>query len=70
VLRDLLAGGPIALASSKRLLAEVPGRPIDEAFAWTAEMSSRLFASEEAREGMAAFLEKRPASWVPAPDQT
>ena len=29
-----------------------------------AEQSSRLFASEEAREGMAAFLEKRPPRWA------
>ena len=38
---------------------------IDEAFAWTTKLSQRLFASDEAREGMTAFLEKRPASWVP-----
>jgi methylglutaconyl-CoA hydratase len=64
VVGDLLAGGPAAIAASKRLLAEVPGLPIDEAFAMTAELSATLFAGDEAREGMAAFLEKRPPSWV------
>jgi methylglutaconyl-CoA hydratase len=61
---DLLAGGPGALAASKRLLAQVPGMPADEAFAWTGALSAELFAGEEAREGMRAFLAKRPAPWV------
>jgi methylglutaconyl-CoA hydratase len=67
VVTDLLAGGPHALAAAKQLLAEVPGRPVDEAFRWTGELSARLFAGDEAREGMAAYLERRPASWVPDP---
>ena len=66
VVTDLLAGGPNAMAAAKRLLAEVPGTPVDEAFRWTGELSAQLFATEEAREGMSAFLEKRRASWVPA----
>jgi enoyl-CoA hydratase/carnithine racemase len=36
----------------------------EEAFAWTTQLSADLFHSDEAREGMAAFLEKRPAPWV------
>jgi methylglutaconyl-CoA hydratase len=68
VVSDLLAGGPGAIAAAKRLLAEVPGTPVDEAFRRTGELSAQLFATEEAREGMSAFLEKRPAAWVrPAP---
>jgi methylglutaconyl-CoA hydratase len=60
------AGGPGALAASKRLLAEVPGMPVDEAFAWTGALSAELFAGDEARAGMRAYLEKRPAPWVAA----
>ena len=63
---DLLAGGPGALAASKRLLARVPGMPVDEAFSWTGALSAELFASDEARAGMRAYLEKRPAPWVAA----
>lgn len=68
VVADLLAGSPAAIAASKRLLAEVPGMPVDEAFVMTSELSAALFASDDAKEGMTAFLEKRPAAWVrPAP---
>jgi methylglutaconyl-CoA hydratase len=67
VVTDLLAGGPGAIAAAKRLLAEVPGTRVDEAFRWTGELSAQLFATEEAREGMRAFLEKRPAAWTRPP---
>lgn len=67
VVDDLLAGGPEALAASKRLLAEVPGMPVDEAFAWTGALSAELFAGDEAAEGMRAYLEKRPPAWVEEP---
>ena len=61
---DLLAGGPGALAATKELLTRVPTMSVDEAFAWTAEMSGDLFRTDEAREGMQAFLEKRPPNWA------
>ena len=61
---DLLAGGPDALAATKQLLVRVPGMPIEEAFVWTAELSAELFRSDEAQEGMRAFLEKRSPDWT------
>ena len=64
VVTDLLAGSPAAIAAAKQLLDRVPALPADEAFEWTGELSARLFASEEAKEGMTAYLEKRPASWT------
>jgi methylglutaconyl-CoA hydratase len=64
VVNDLLAGEPNALAAAKLLTTSVPTMSEEEAFAWTAELSARLFTSDEAKEGMRAFLEKRPASWV------
>lgn len=64
VVADLLLGGPEALAAAKRLLAEVPGLPRDEAFAWTSELSASLFASEEAQAGMKAYLSKQPPPWA------
>ena len=65
VVDDLLAGGPNALAASKELLANVPYMQVDEAFAWTGRLSAELFGSDEAKEGMGAYLNKRSASWVP-----
>jgi methylglutaconyl-CoA hydratase len=64
IVNDLLAGEPHALAATKELLHTVPSLPLEEAFAWTSKLSGALFASDAAHEGMAAFLEKRPASWV------
>jgi methylglutaconyl-CoA hydratase len=61
----LLLGGPEALARTKELLRRVPGMPHDEAFTWTAQLSAGLFASDEAREGMTAFFERRRPSWAP-----
>ncbi|MGC1237198.1 MAG: enoyl-CoA hydratase-related protein [Acidimicrobiales bacterium] len=64
IVNDLLAGEPHALAATKELLHTVPSLSLEDAFAWTSKLSSALFASDAAHEGMAAFLEKRPASWV------
>ncbi len=62
---QLVRGGPQAVAATKELLRRVPALSIAEGFQWTAELSARLFGSEEAREGMAAFVEKRDPEWVP-----
>lgn len=62
---QLLRGGPDALASCKRLIRDVPGLDRDAAFEMAQELSASLFASDEARAGMAAFRDKRDAPWVP-----
>lgn len=64
VLDDLRKGGPNALGLAKRLVYEVPAMEQKEAFQHTARLSGKLFAGEEAAEGMAAFLGKRKASWA------
>jgi methylglutaconyl-CoA hydratase len=61
----LLAGGPAALAAAKRMIFQVPSMDRSTAFDEMTKLSQSLFASEEAAEGMAAFREKRRASWVP-----
>ena len=63
IVDDLLAAAPGGLAAAKELLARVPQLGTDEAFAWTSKMSAQLFTTDEAREGMTAFLEKRTPSF-------
>jgi methylglutaconyl-CoA hydratase len=60
----LLRGAPGALAATKTILREVPGLPVADGLAQMAELSASRFASPEAREGMAAFAEKRDPGWV------
>lgn len=61
----LLAGGPAAQAECKVLIRAIAGRPIDAALIDdTAQRITRIRASAEGREGMAAFLEKRKPTWM------
>ena len=57
-------GGPNAVIECKKLVRQVPTLSREEGFALTAPWSARLFDSEEAAEGMAAFREKRRAAWI------
>lgn len=68
VLSDLLRGGPEALGFAKRLVYEVPAMEQKEAFAWTAELSARLFKGEEAAAGMKAFLKREKPPWAVDPE--
>jgi enoyl-CoA hydratase/carnithine racemase len=63
-----MAGGPEALGHTKNLMRRVPALTRDESFAFTAQLSGSLFASDEAREGMGAFLERRSPRWAPTRD--
>ena len=64
--KELLAGGPQAQAEIKVLLGQLQVGPITpEARELTAQTISRVRGTDEAREGFAAFLGKRPASWIP-----
>ena len=65
----LLQCGPQAQAAAKRLVFLVAGRPIDEALRQqTAQAIADARASDEGKEGLAAFLEKRAPAWRPEED--
>ncbi len=63
---ELVCGGPEALAACKRLVDGVAGRDPADVLDFTSQMIAERRASAEAQEGMAAFLGKRPAAWIPA----
>jgi methylglutaconyl-CoA hydratase len=66
ILGFLVTAGPRAQTEAKVLLRAVAHRPIGPAMiADTAQRIARLRASPEAKEGVAAFLAKRRAAWVP-----
>ncbi len=61
---ELLQGGPASLAAAKDLVRSVAGRLGDAGLPdETARRIAETRAGEEARQGIAAFLEKRPAPW-------
>lgn len=61
--RSLAECGPRALATTKRLLDESLFRPAT--LRGAAAISAAVRVSDEAIEGIAAFLEKRPPNWIP-----
>jgi methylglutaconyl-CoA hydratase len=70
VLGALVQAGPRAQAQSKALVRAIAHRPIDaKVIEATAQHIAAVRASPEGREGVAAFLEKRRAAWVPQPPE-
>jgi enoyl-CoA hydratase len=60
-LSERIAGlAPLAVAGSKRLLDESAKELLEHALDRELDLCARLFETEDAREGLAAFLEKRP----------
>jgi methylglutaconyl-CoA hydratase len=65
VIDALLGNGPGALAECKDLIRTVTHRAIDSGLiAETARRIARVRASEEGRQGIAAFLDGRKPNWV------
>jgi methylglutaconyl-CoA hydratase len=61
--REILTGAPGAVATAKRLIRDVWGRPAADLASNTAPLIARLRVSAEGQEGLKAFLEKRAPSW-------
>lgn len=60
----LRAGSPQGLAATKALTVAPMLAMFDESAGELTELSARLFASDEAQEGIAAFKERRPPRWA------
>jgi methylglutaconyl-CoA hydratase len=65
VVGTLCGNGPQALRACKRLVQDVTHQPINEALrAETARRIADIRASDEGKEGLQSFLQKRPAQWT------
>jgi enoyl-CoA hydratase/carnithine racemase len=54
---------PLAVTSSKRLLDEGARAELERALGRELDLCARLFETDDAQEGLAAFLDKRPPSY-------
>ncbi len=65
IVAALRAGGPLAQAAAKDLIRAVNGQPVNQTLVEeTARRIAHLRATPEAREGIAAFLDKRQPAWL------
>jgi methylglutaconyl-CoA hydratase len=64
VVAELLTSGPQAAREAKKLVRGHGTRSVEE----TAHIAARLRTSDEGQDGLRAFLERRPAGWLPAAD--
>ncbi|QFT76798.1 crotonase/enoyl-CoA hydratase family protein [Erythrobacter sp. THAF29] len=59
----IAANGPLAVRVSKQIIKESRGWPMGERYERQAQLIAPVFVSEDAREGAAAFAEKRAPNW-------
>jgi methylglutaconyl-CoA hydratase len=65
IVAALLQGGPLAQAAAKDLIRAVDHQTVnDNLVEDTAHRIAHLRTTPEAKEGIAAFLDKRPAGWI------
>jgi len=68
IVATLVANGPMALRACKALVQDMAARPIDAALREeTARRIADIRASDEGREGVQSFLNKRPPAWLDVP---
>ena len=61
--RRITANAPMAVQATKESVLRGLGGSLEEAYGVEAELSKRVFQSEDAKEGPKAFAEKRPPRW-------
>lgn len=65
IVKALVNNSPDAVRQAKALVREVAGNTVDDALlADTAERIAHIRASDQGREGVASFLEKRKPNWL------
>jgi methylglutaconyl-CoA hydratase len=64
VVGEVLSASPTGIAATKRLIATVSQTAYDDTLEITARAIAKQRTSPEGQEGLRAFLERRPATWV------
>lgn len=65
IVAALIQGGPLAQAAAKELIRAVDNQPINQTLVEdTAHRIAHLRATPEAKDGIAAFLDKRSPAWI------
>jgi enoyl-CoA hydratase/carnithine racemase len=59
----IAAGAPLAVQAARALVTEATSAPDDEAWRRSHAAHTAMMATEDVREGVRAFLEKRPPEW-------
>lgn len=62
--QSLRANSPTSLALTKRLLSDVPSLGLSEGLSYATQLNALSRTADDLREGVAAFLEKRPPAWA------
>ena len=68
ILDDINKCAPNANAATKRILFESLRNPMDKALDSASVEFAKCMLSDEGKEGVSAFIEKRAASWVETHD--
>lgn len=63
IARQIAANGPLAVTASLRVLREAQKWPTEAMFELQRAITDPIFASDDAREGPLAFVERRKPVW-------
>jgi len=69
IVQSILKAGPLAVREAKAMIRKASAMPFEKRVRYTVETLARIRATAEAKEGLSAFLEKRPPAWAQAADE-
>jgi len=61
--QEICQNAPLAVRASRRILLEATDQPDEVGWRLSNEAIGKLFATEDLKEGLTAFIEKRPPRW-------
>lgn len=64
IARRIARNAPLAIAATKEILRQAPGRSEEELFELQKPLIKKVFRSNDAKEGPRSFAEKRAAHWT------